>query len=104
MDITAIWERYGFWGFITYVALVQVWPYMRDKFFPEQLKERRAAADWQRKMDERMVTSMEEMQRAMVAQNEKLNNLIAQNIEHDRTMRDAILKMVEARPKRRGES
>jgi hypothetical protein len=96
-DLKILWDNYGFVGVLVYIVLVQLWPYLRDKIFPEQIKDRRAQAEWQRKLDERMVVAMEGMNKALISQNEKLNQVITMNIEHGREMTEALIQMAQVR-------
>lgn len=94
-DLKMLWDNYGYIGVGFYILLVQIWPFFKDKLFPEQIKERRLSQEWERKNSERLTVAMESMASSQVASNEKLNSIVQLQIEHDRTMREAIIKMTE---------
>lgn len=94
-ELKLLWDNYGYIGVTVYIVLVQVWPYFRDKIFPERIKDRRTQTEWQHKLDERMIIAMEGMNSALISQNEKINQIITISVEHSREMTEALLQMAQ---------
>lgn len=107
MDLKTFWDTYGPWGFAFYVVLVQVWPFIRDRYFPARMKERLSDKEFQNKLDERrvlanerMAASTETMQAAITSSNEKMNSLLQLHLEHDRFLKESLMQMAQALPRR----
>ncbi len=87
-------EKYGIYGIIVYFVIKEVWPFLRDKFFPEKMK----AAETQ---DARLAAAIENVGNAMktisesmIVQNERLNVISNQQQEHIRVSNEAIMAMM----------
>lgn len=118
MTLETLWKEYGWLGFLAWVSITQVWPFVRDRYFPAHMKNKmkEQQAKWEekefemkehledklyeRKLEERSVqanerfaTAMEAIQKLLVAQNERMNSLLQVHLEHDRFTKEALLQM-----------
>lgn len=104
-----VWQSYGWLGFLGYIAIREIWPFVQRKVWPEavrtakaereriaKLEERQAAAD------ERQVTAIEMMSQsvhdmalAITTNNERLSQLIAGQSLHAQDVGNAIAMMRE---------
>jgi len=103
------WQQYGWLGFLGYVMVREVWPFVREKVWPvkvaqaaaererlARLEERTLAAeDRQVAAVEAMGTSVHEMTVAITTNNERLSTLIAGHSMHAQETTQAIALMRE---------
>lgn len=101
IDFKMLWDSYGPYGVALYIIFFQLWPFFRDKYFPTWTRRRLSDIDHERKMEERGVAayeriaaSMESTHMYITVQNEKLNNLLALHLEHDRFYKESILHVI----------
>jgi len=104
-----VWQQYGFWGFLGYVLVREVWPFVSVKVWPEKVKqakeererlprleERQSKAnDRQTEAIEAMGHSVHEMTVAITTNNERLSQLIAGHSAHAEMVTSAIALMRE---------
>ena len=107
--IVLLWDRYGWLGFLGYVMVREVWPFMREKIWPmkvaqvkaererlSKLEERQSKAnDRQTEAIEAMGKSVHEMTVAITSNNERLSQLIAGHATHSEMVASAIALMRE---------
>ena len=103
------WQQYGWLGFLGYVMIREVWPFMREKVWPEKVKQARAERERLAKLEERqldaedrqvkafeaMGQSVHEMTVAITTNNERLYALIAGHAIHAQDTANAIALMRE---------
>ncbi len=77
-------KDYGFWGLVLYIAVKEIWPYFRDKFFPEKQK-------FEQTQEARVTAAIEGIREAMTGmavaittQNERISQVITMQLQHDR--------------------
>lgn len=104
-----IWDRYGWMGFLGYVMVREIWPFVSRKVWPEQVRKARDERDRLSKMEERqlmaeerqvsaieiMGKAVQDMTVAITSNNERLSTLIAGHAVHTMEMTDAIMLMRE---------
>lgn len=94
-------EKYGIYGIIVYFVIKEVWPFLRDKFFPEKMKaaeaqeKRFASAMGQVGVEMKSVSeALKSVSEAMIVQNERLTVIANQQAEHIRVSNEAIMAMM----------
>lgn len=104
-----LWQHYGWLGFAGYVMIREVWPFVRDRVWPERVKQVKAererlvnledrqlnAADRQTAASEAMVSAVQNMALVITTQNERLSTLIAGHTIHAQETTAAIVLMRE---------
>lgn len=97
-----IWEHYGHWGFLAYIAAREVWPWVRDRVWPAQVKKARQDQERINRLEERQIEAIESMGKSVVdmtlaisTNNERLSTLIAGFAVHSTEMNGAIALMRE---------
>lgn len=100
IDFKFLWDTYGPYGVALYIVGFQLWPFLRDKYFPSRIRARLNDEDHTRKIEERGVAayeriaaSMESTHMYITVQNEKLNNLLTLHLEHDRFLKESLMHM-----------
>ncbi len=100
--IATLLHDYGWAGVFLWLAIRDVWPFLRDRLFPAAIEERKARLERVAKLEERQVIASEvianavvEMKLAMVSTNERLNELRSAQAEHHKATNDAITLMRE---------
>lgn len=100
-------QQYGWVGFVLYFVAREVFPFLRDRVYPHKVKqqdeERKrliALEDRAAKNEERLTTAVETMSQsvsnmalAITTSNERLSQVIANQLEHARFTQDAIIDM-----------
>jgi len=102
-----LFQQYGWAGFALYFLARDVFPWVRDRVYPQRVKE--LEAERQRlnsleeravKNEERHVEALETMSKsvtnmalAITTNNERLSQVITNQLEHSRFTQDAILDM-----------
>lgn len=94
---TLVWQQYGWLGFVGYVMVREVWPFVRDRVWPERVKQARTERERLNRLEERQVEafeaigkSVQDMSTAIVLNNERLSTLIASHSLHVRETTEAI--------------
>lgn len=100
--LALIWQQYGLWGFLGYVAVREIWPFVRDRVWPARVKKAHQEQERLNRMEERQIeaieamgTSVHEMALAISANNERLSALIAGFAAHSSDMSHAVTVMRE---------
>ena len=107
--IMLLWERYGWLGFLGYVLVREVWPFLREKVWPVKVAQARTekqrlmnledrqmnAADRQVAAGEAMILAVQNMALAITTNNERLSTLIAGHSIHAQETTEAIVLMRE---------
>jgi hypothetical protein len=102
-------QQYGWAGFIAYVVMKEILPFVRDKFIPHKMAEERAERTRLQKLEERAIQNEERQTKALeemnammrefitatTTSNERMAQLIAGHALHDRSMQDALGSMRE---------
>jgi hypothetical protein len=87
-------EKYGIYGIIVYFVIKEVWPFFRDKFFPEKMKAAELQETRLALAIENVGVAMKAMGEAVVVQNERLTHLANQQEEHIRVSNEAVMAMM----------
>lgn len=87
-------EKYGIYGLIIYFIIKEVWPFFRDKFFPEKMKAAEIQEARLALAIENVGVAMKAMGEAMIVQNERLTHLSNQQEEHIRLSNEAVMAMM----------
>ena len=97
-------KDYGLYGLLLYVLIKEVWPFFRDKLFPEKIRFAQA-------QEERFTVAIEGINKAVltlatnaIVQSERLTAITNSAAEHDRLTSDAVTAMLvktKTMPKRR---
>lgn len=104
-----IWQQYGWVGFLIYVMVREVWPFIREKVWPMKIAQVKAekqrlqnledrqmnAADRQVAAGEAMILAVQNMALAITTNNERLSTLIAGHAIHAQETTEAIVLMRE---------
>jgi len=99
---------YGLWGLIILIAIKELWPFFRDKFYPDQMKLRQSKDDRVTVALEGISTAQNTMAQAISAlaheqaitnnkietTNERISTLTTMNLEHNRINNEAITAML----------
>lgn len=107
--IVALWERYGWAGFLFYLAIREFWPFLRDKVWPQSAAIARNEADRIKKLEERqlamqerqamaveeMSKSVQSMALVITTNNERLSALLIGFAQHAQENTEAITLMRE---------
>lgn len=100
--LTLVWQQYGFWGFLGYVAVREVWPFVRDRVWPARVKKAHQEQERLNRLEERQIVAIEEMGKsvhamaqAITTNNERLSQLIAAQSVHGQETSNAIALMRE---------
>lgn len=107
--IMLLWDRYGWLGFLVYVMIREVWPFLREKVWPVKVAQAKAekqrlvnledrqmnAADRQVAAGEAMILAVQNMALAITTNNERLSTLIAGHSLHATETTEAIMLMRE---------
>lgn len=107
--IVILWERYGWLGFLVYVLVREVWPFLREKVWPVKVAQARTerqrlvnledrqmnAAERQTAASEAMIAAVQNMALAITTNNERLSTLIAGHSMHAQEMTEAVALMRE---------
>ena len=102
-------QQNGWIGFLAYIVWKEVFPFLRDRVFPENAKRANAERDRLKKLEERTVQNDEkqtlvienmnkavhEMTVAITTNNERLSQLIVSHNDHARFVQDSITVMRE---------
>jgi len=103
-ELTILWEKYGWAGFILYVLLKEILPMYRDKILPAKISREKKKTERLSKADERsmiaedrqnmaieaMTKALHQMTLAITANNERLNQLIAGSLIHNQETTELI--------------
>lgn len=107
--LAVLWQQYGVWGFLGYVLVREIWPFVSVKVWPEKVKQLRAekerlltlekrqfeAEDRQVRAIEAMGQSVHEMTLAIATNNERLSVLIAGHASHTQEVNQFVALMRE---------
>lgn len=102
-------QQNGWIGFLMYILWKELFPFVRDRIYPENLKRINAERDRLKKLEERaiqnderqtrvvesMSTAVHEMALAIAANNERLSQLIISHSDHAKFTQDSITAMRE---------
>lgn len=108
MAFDAFLQENGWIGFIVYVVVREVIPFLRDRIYPEKLREKEAERERLKRLEERQIKALEGMSQAVhdmalaiTANNERLSRLMLDHAEHARFVQESITAMRErvARPR-----
>lgn len=87
-------KDYGLYGLLIYVAIKEIWPFFRDKLFPEKIR-------FQQEQEARFTTAIEGIKNAVsiiaeasTIQNERLANLTNITEAHNSFTNDAVTAML----------
>src|SRR5512138_283737 len=100
-------QQYGWLGFLVYVLVKEVWPFFRDKLWPQRVEQAKAERERLKLLEDRatqieerqtkalesLSQSTQQMALAITTNNERLTMLITGHSEHDRFTRDAVQDM-----------
>jgi len=104
-----VWQQYGWLGFLGYVMVREVWPFVREKVWPEKIAQAKIekqrminledrqmnAVDRQVAAGEAMTLAVQNMAIAITTNNERLSTLISGHSIHAQDTVDAIMLMRE---------
>lgn len=107
--VVVLWDKYGLAGFLIYVVVKEVWPFLRDKVWPQSAATARSESERIRKLEDRQVAAqerqsiaVEEMSRGIqsmalviTTNNERLSTLIVGFAQHSQESTEAISLMRE---------
>jgi hypothetical protein len=107
--IVLVWERYGWLGFLGYVFVREVWPFLREKVWPVKVAQAQAERERLAKLEERtlnaedrqvaaieaMSKSVQDMALAITTNNERFTALITGFAIHAQDTNAAIALMRE---------
>lgn len=107
--LAVVWQQYGLWGFLAYVLVREVWPFVGTKILPEKIAQAKAERLRVAKLEERqmnledrqataieaMSQSVQQMALAIVTNNERLSTLIAGHASHAIETTNAVALMRE---------
>lgn len=107
--VVVLWDKYGLTGFLIYVVVKEVWPFLRDKVWPQSAATARSESERIRKLEDRQVAAqerqsiaVEEMSRGIqsmalviTTNNERLSTLIVGFAQHSQEATEAISLMRE---------
>jgi len=99
---------YGLWGLIILIAIKELWPFFRDKIYPDQMRLRQSKDDRVTIALEGISTAQNTMAQAISAlaheqaitnnkietTNERISTLTTMNLEHNRINNEAITAML----------
>lgn len=102
--LSLIWQQYGWLGFLGYVLVREIWPFILNKFLPEKMAQAKAerlrVAQLEKRqieMEDRQVSAIEAMSQsvqqmalAITTNNERLAALIAGHAVHAQETSNAI--------------
>jgi hypothetical protein len=102
-------QQNGWIGFVIYIAWKELFPFVRDRIYPENMKRINAERDRLKKLEERTVQnderqtlvvesmrdSVHEMAMVIATNNERLSQLIVDHNNHARFMQDSVAIMRE---------
>ena len=109
MNFDTFLQQYGWAGFIAYVVVKEILPFVRDRLLPHKMAEAKAERTRLQKLEERSIQNderqtkaledMNDMMRqfisAIATNNERMTQLIVGHAEHARMTQDAISQMRE---------
>ncbi len=107
MSIETLFQQYGWVGFTVYFLARDVFPWLRDRVYPQRVKayeeerkrlnalEERAVKNEERHVEalETMSKSVTSMALAITTNNERLAQVVTNQLEHSRFTQDAIMDM-----------
>ncbi|MBI5964920.1 MAG: hypothetical protein HY863_15685 [Chloroflexi bacterium] len=107
--IIVLWEKYGWVAFLLYFIVREIWPFLRDKVWPQTAANAKLEADRIRKLEDRQITlqerhaiAVEEMSKAVqsmalviTTNNERLSSLLIGFAQHSQESTAAITLMRE---------
>lgn len=107
--IVVLWDKYGLAGFLIYLTVKEVWPFLRDKVWPQSAAIARSESERIRKLEDRQVAAqerqsiaVEEMSKSVQSMavvitqnNERLSTLIVGFAQHAQESSEAISLMRE---------
>jgi len=86
-------KDYGLYGLLLYVAIKEIWPFFRDKLFPEKIR-------FAQEQETRFTVAIEGINQAVqtlaqnaVLQSERLTTMTSHLSTHDQITREAITAM-----------
>jgi hypothetical protein len=105
--LESLLQQYGWVGFTVYFLARDVFPWLRDRVYPQRVKEQeeerkrlnaleeRAVRNEERHVEalETMSKSVTGMALAITTNNERLSQVITNQLEHSRFTQDAIIDM-----------
>ena len=105
--LESLLQQYGWLGFTVYFLARDVFPWLRDRVYPQKVKEleeerkrlnsleERAVRNEERHVEalETMSKSVTGMALAITTNNERLSQVITNQLEHSRFTQDAIIDM-----------
>lgn len=87
-------KDYGLYGLLLYVLIKEVWPFFRDKLFPEKIR-------FQQEQEARFTVAIEGIKNAVaviaessIKQNERLATLTTMSEAHNTLTADAVTAML----------
>lgn len=100
-------QQYGWLGFVLYFVAREVFPFLRDRVYPQKVKQQEderkrllALEERAAKNEERLTMAVETMSQsvsnmalAITTNNERLSQVITNQLEHSRFTQDAIIDM-----------
>jgi hypothetical protein len=100
--LAVLLHDYGWAAVLVWLVYREVWPFIKEHVFPAAIAERKQRMESQNRLDERQTVAMEsmsraviEIQKAMVATNERLLDMRMAQAEHHKATGDAITLMRE---------
>ena len=105
--LESLLQQYGWVGFTVYFLARDVFPWLRDRVYPQRVKEQEEERKRLNALEERAVRNEERhvealdtmsksvsgMALAITTNNERLSQLITNQLEHSRFTQDAIIDM-----------
>ena len=107
--IVVLWYKYGWAGFLIYLTVKEVWPFLRDKVWPQSAAIAKSESERLRKIEEKQITlqerqsvAVEEMSKSVqsmalviTTNNERLSTLLIGFAQHSQESTAAITLMRE---------
>ena len=107
-DIIVTFLKNNEWlGIVIYIAVRELWPFLRDRWWPQRVKQINAEQERIKKLEERqvkaeelntatlvkMTDAVQTMATFIATNNERLAQLIVSHSEHTRFMTEAVTEM-----------
>lgn len=107
MNFEALWQQFGWLGFLGYVVVKEVWPFVRDKWWPNKIQEQSDERERVKKLEERTIRNEEKqtelleslrnstnnMTQGITINNERLSQMITAQTEHNRFVTDSLVAL-----------
>jgi hypothetical protein len=114
MNFEFFWQQYGWVGILGYFVVKDVWPFLRDKWWPNKVKAQDEERERVRKLEERTLKNEEKqtelleslrnstnnMTQGITINNERMSQMITFQTEHARFVTDSLVTLLQVRSKR----